>query len=1586
MPGGFGGLGFARVEMREIGLGKGGACLYRDNEERMDPDRDFSHIDKRIQDVLGQYQKDFMGEVSADNLGARWGGYGSFLPVTRCSSVPTITRPQTNISSRSPHNSTKEVHQNVTFQANESIHVRPRPGIPPLSGQSTSALDNAADVRSSGDALIKNQPKAIPPDLSDNNVSKLISDNAVDNSAIYSGLGLDMSPSSSFEESPLNIDGTPPRSQRLPDKSSSHIIKVMTSLPVPGGKLLSPLSERFVFLANKEIKQDRILPRVENSMQIEHELFSSEGKMTVLNERKVKQNNRSKVSEFEGKNCEDPPSITGHPSKRMEDSKMSKGKEINTENPVDTNFMHRDKKGTSTCMEKDDISRSSYAFSKRNGVAQLVDAVPKSQKQSYVKEEPLPEQVDSPTSPVSTDFIRLDKKSSSTLMEKDNISRASYPLSKRNGVAKLVDYGAKYQKQSHVKEETPSEHVDSLASLVSPFEEKEIPAGFSGKIQRDMNVTSVIKSDIGNDNVSQKGHGSQNSKKSREPQSKVKEELPEPFSSQDVGLQHVMLVRDDTDKSRKQQRKMKNEAIVLPDSTLQNAGASLDRTTDISMEKFHNDRKPSSIASIMEKDLNDKKQLRNEEFDNSLGRNYLDGAKAEPLEECSSAKNLSQSQMRANLKGKERLSSESKKKMRKSQEGIQASVVLPKVSFKVGSSAAFSQQTDCGSDELRKVKDRSSDVTSNATPKKKEKVTATKDPIIGVAKREKHALGSQQKDKPDSSQYQCPSSTGLVPRADPIDNAYSMEKAPTSGAVPTETAPVVIQEDWVQCDKCQTWRLLPHNIKPDDLPKRWLCSMLNWLPGMNKCSFTEDQTRDALRALYQLPPAVNNAQIPQTYPNRGPPVVVATDKQPVGMTMPVTGIDPLPETVKRVAKQEVQVESKMDQLRTVESGKKQKPIQSRSGPSKQVVVIGKKREGSKDAHGALKKVKRESQQYDKDQNCIVPLTMETGNAILNDDSSTSQVHKDPVMDKPNNYSKKLKEKSQRTVTKEDERKDISSRKRKSRDSSNGPVATEIPSSEVPFKERGDDPRREKRQKLEPNLQEKESSTTRPNYKNDVGDQDNVSCGGSSQKSGRREDRPYRNTTKTADGRKLSRSDPELKMPALAAATSSSSKISSTCRVKVKSQAKCSPVGSISSSPMRVSRSNHDRSRDQFSTPNVKQEFSTTKNKNLEARTVVPNMAHHYEERTERKSEKGTDAGVQFHPVQEDGAVKQIGIKFNEEGDSSHRKSVNFKGLDKTISDNLLPERFRPKQDQAGSSRDHPSSSTQVLDFGKIVGFNAMASHDDSKGKPPSQQGCGKLIADDVRPSSSVRKDNIDRAARTALREAKDLKHSANRLKINGSGLSTEVFFQAALKFLNGASLLEFDNAEGSGSSDMKPSEVYRSTAKLCIYCAREFEKLNDMASAALAYKCMEVAYMRVVYYSDVVASRDRHELQLAQTEAPQVESPSSSASDVDNVNNPTPNGVVVRATQTSAVHGNYVISADNRPSFDRLLNFAEDVNLAMDAARKSQNAFAVARSTLRESGNEDSITAIKRVLDFSFHDVDELLYLVRLAMEAIPNR
>ncbi|XP_022770965.1 uncharacterized protein LOC111314157 isoform X3 [Durio zibethinus] len=250
---------------------------------------------------------------------------------------------------------------------------------------------------------------------------------------------------------------------------------------------------------------------------------------------------------------------------------------------------------------------------------------------------------------------------------------------------------------------------------------------------------------------------------------------------------------------------------------------------------------------------------------------------------------------------------------------------------------------------------------------------------------------------------------------------------------------------------------------------------------------------------------------------------------------------------------------------------------------------------------------------------------------------------------------------------------------------------------------------------------------------------------------------------------------------------------------------------------------------------------------------------------------------------------------------------------------------------------------------------------------------------DVDAPSPMRKESSNQAATNALKEAKDLKHLADRVKNSGSnGESTAFYFQAALKFLHSASLVESCNSESTKHGEMIQSvQIYSSTAKLCEFCAHEYERLKDMAAASLAYKCMEVAYMRVIYSSHANASRDRHELQTTLQMVPPGESPSSSASDVDNLSHPTTADKVVfpKGVNSPQVAGNHVISARNRPNFVRLLNFAQDVNYAIEASRKSRIAFGVANSSLGGAENGEVISSVKKALDFNFQDVEGLLHL-----------
>lgn len=63
----------------------------------------------------------------------------------------------------------------------------------------------------------------------------------------------------------------------------------------------------------------------------------------------------------------------------------------------------------------------------------------------------------------------------------------------------------------------------------------------------------------------------------------------------------------------------------------------------------------------------------------------------------------------------------------------------------------------------------------------------------------------------------------------------------------------------------------------------------------------------------------------------------------------------------------------------------------------------------------------------------------------------------------------------------------------------------------------------------------------------------------------------------------------------------------------------------------------------------------------------------------------------------------------------------------------------------------------------------------------------------------------------------------------------------------------------------------------------------------------------------------------------------------------------------------------------------QDVDFAMAASRKSQTAFVTANVILADEQNRDCVTSVKKVIDFSFQDVEELVRLVRIAMEGISR-
>lgn len=81
------------IMMEDPEIKKGEACSYHIDQgfdDDIDPDVSLSYIGEKIQQVLGHFRKDFERGVSAENLGAKFGGYGSFLPAEKRMEDPKL--------------------------------------------------------------------------------------------------------------------------------------------------------------------------------------------------------------------------------------------------------------------------------------------------------------------------------------------------------------------------------------------------------------------------------------------------------------------------------------------------------------------------------------------------------------------------------------------------------------------------------------------------------------------------------------------------------------------------------------------------------------------------------------------------------------------------------------------------------------------------------------------------------------------------------------------------------------------------------------------------------------------------------------------------------------------------------------------------------------------------------------------------------------------------------------------------------------------------------------------------------------------------------------------------------------------------------------------------------------------------------------------------------------------------------------------------------------------------------------------------------------------------------------------------------
>ncbi|XP_073066149.1 cysteine-tryptophan domain-containing zinc finger protein 3-like isoform X1 [Primulina eburnea] len=911
-------------------------------------------------------------------------------------------------------------------------------------------------------------------------------------------------------------------------------------------------------------------------------------------------------------------------------------------------------------------------------------------------------------------------------------------------------------------------------------------------------------------------------------------------------------------------------------------------------------------------------------------------------------------------------------------------------------------------------------------------------------------------------------------RPNPTENHHrlpSLVAPPPTSETQTGVAPIV-KEDWVFCDKCKKWRLLPLGTNPKSLPEKWLCRMLTWLPGMNRCSIPEEETTSALRALYQPAADSIRASYSERQHNQLHNSISATVSIPlVDAGCPVRefqNIADLDETTGQKKKHRADHSSSLfdiDGSTHSANSRKNLPSSSKNGTSnienhspldssflsnvKESLVnysktgtnlkINKLEFDADDARES-KRMKAEAH-FNNGKWCSENGgSLNAGTILANGLSNKSSRHKDT-----RGNMKKDTGLNQEIIVPDNG--SIHSRKFDNKDSVRKRKGKDDRGSQSCHQNSGDFVDGWESDQLE-------RKKARASKSGGNGSSGSKSRAGTDEK-GRTIDKQNNNqclsNTQVEDCLK---NDRGLVHPSVAA-NSSSSKVSGSHKNKNNAQeVKGSPVESISSSPLRPYNADKVPStreklfeKDDFKDPysstvvspkrisggedgenvrkemmkkdvsctidnsvsNMKKSEKASSHSKDKSHTSVSDMdKEKIKEKTKSRKNKsdhrsGTASEIDKFVCKNDtggGTLSESSKVLDQSKFGGHDGQYVIESQDKkrNLEEKLLKRSNLPEANGNGISQSLPplgrvetetvASLQPVTGSQKENGVKNQCKKTEKQNDRPinlRHPTPNSHKAQDVEASSPVRKESSSHGANYALKEAKDLKHLADRFKNSGSTESNGLYFQAALKFLHGASLLETGSSEGSKHNEMMHSmHIYSSTAKLCEFCAHEFEKSKDMAATALAYKCMEVAYMRVIYYSHSSANRDRNELQTALQMVAPGESPFSSTSDVDNMNQATTDkgNVLAKVVGSPQVSGSNTITSRNRSGFIRLLNFAQDVNFAMEASRKSRNAFTAAISKLGET----DICSLKTALDFNFQDIEGLLRLVRVSMEAINHR
>ena len=449
-----------------------------------------------------------------------------------------------------------------------------------------------------------------------------------------------------------------------------------------------------------------------------------------------------------------------------------------------------------------------------------------------------------------------------------------------------------------------------------------------------------------------------------------------------------------------------------------------------------------------------------------------------------------------------------------------------------------------------------------------------------------------------------------------------------------------------------------------------------------------------------------------------------------------------------------------------------------------------------EASGAPKKMKGQSMGK---PDPVGLLPAETKGDGLNYNPGALQFSEEFAKGIPESPLKKAKDRTQNTmVAGVTEKKDVSGKKRK-KDQRESVVPTEQLSAKGAAAKKGaTEHRKEKKEKKSKvsNFQPSKGVIDKADGGTDsVAGKYNIGDGGDNLPNGSRmngipldKHHAERAFQRTVDNRKSSEKAHELGLDN--ATTSSSSKISS--KVKAKGcEVKSSPVGSISSSPMKISKSGPDKNVNKTSVSHEEaDEFSPAKRLKSRIEGSSNEFAAYNEEMKVRKSNLSRISGIMVDASDDDCSAKKMssGRHPAVHGVDNHPKfkshtcgqlDVSYEEGTSTSVQNFVMENqgarsvnklcFHETKSQRVKSdvfdaiiKKEPSCHSHSLPkFEEGSGPNAMTvdkfslRHPDLTG-PPSR---------DIGPSSSIA-NSFYRAAKTALKEATDLKHSANHLKVS----------------------------------------------------------------------------------------------------------------------------------------------------------------------------------------------------------------------------